>query len=63
MEVQSDIDTTSSTRGTIANNINTLAYDDQYFYVNYTWNDLSTAGLIDDNLVIVKATIPELNLY
>ena len=62
MEVQSDIDTTSSTRGTIANNINTLAYDDQYFYVNYTWNDLSTAGLIDDNLVIVKATIPELNL-
>ena len=62
VEVHTVIDTTSSTRGTIADNVNTLAYDNQYFYVNYTWNDLSAAGLIDDNLVIVKATIPELNL-
>lgn len=49
-------------RGCITNVIQSLAYDDQYFYVNYTWDDLSAAGLVDDNLVIVKATIPELNL-
>lgn len=62
MEVHTPIDTISSIRGTIADNVNTLAYDDQYFYVNYTWDDLSAAGLVDDNLVIVKATIPELDL-
>ncbi|MDY0152477.1 MAG: NosD domain-containing protein [Candidatus Cloacimonas sp.] len=62
VEIHTVIDTTSSSRGTIADNVNTLAYDNQYFYVNYTWNDLSAAGLIDDNLVLVKATIPELNL-
>lgn len=62
VEVHTVMDTTSSTRGTIADNVNTLGYDNQYFYVNYTWNDLSADGLLDDNLVIVKATIPELNL-
>lgn len=41
------------------NIIQSLAYDDLYFYVNYGWDDLLAAGLVDNNLVIVKATIPE----
>ena len=61
-EAYSLIDTTSCSRGIIQNNIQYLAYDADYFYVNYTWYDLLAAGLVDDNLVIVKATIPELAL-
>lgn len=61
-EAYSLIDTTSCSRGIIQNNIQSLAYDADYFYVNYTWYDLLAAGLVDDNLVIVKATIPELAL-
>jgi len=52
-------DTTTCTRGTIQNNIQSLAYDDEFFYVNYSWDELAAAGLIDDDLVIAKATIPE----
>jgi parallel beta-helix repeat protein len=62
MEVYTEIDTIASTRGTITDNVNTLAYDIQNFYVNYTWDDLMAAGLINDDLVIVKATIPEFSL-
>lgn len=39
--------------------IQSLAYDDQYFYVNYTWDDLIAADLIDASLVMVKGIIPE----
>ncbi|MCB5270755.1 MAG: heparinase II/III family protein [Candidatus Cloacimonetes bacterium] len=43
--------------------LQSLAYDDQYFYVNYAWADLEAAGLINDNLVIAKGTIPQTELY
>jgi len=46
------------TTGTISYNINSLSYDNQYFYVNYTWDDLCAADLINDDLVLVQATIP-----
>ena len=43
--------------------VQSLAYDDQYFYVNYAWADLEAAGLINDDLVIAKGTIPQTELY
>jgi hypothetical protein len=55
-------DSTSCSRGTIQDNIKSLAYDDQYFYVNYSWEDLTTAGLITEDLVIYKAIIPEVTI-
>ncbi|MDP2173430.1 MAG: NosD domain-containing protein, partial [Candidatus Cloacimonadaceae bacterium] len=39
--------------------IHSLAYDDQYFYVNYSWNELNAAGLNNGSLTIVKGTIPQ----
>ncbi|MCF7913380.1 MAG: T9SS type A sorting domain-containing protein [Candidatus Cloacimonetes bacterium] len=39
-------------RGTIEDNINYLAYDEDYFYVNYEYSDLLAAGLLSENLVI-----------
>ncbi|MDD3534030.1 MAG: heparinase II/III family protein [Candidatus Cloacimonetes bacterium] len=42
--------------------IQSLAYDDQYFYVNYAWADLEAAGLISDDLLIAKGTIPQTEL-
>lgn len=44
------------------NIVQSLAYDGQYFYVNYSWDDLNAAGLINDELVIVKGEIPSTNL-
>lgn len=44
------------------NIIQSYAYDDQYFYVNYSWDDLLAAGLINDELVMVKGAIPEVTL-
>ena len=41
-------------RGTIADNIESLAYDDDYFYVNYDYSDL-----VSDNLLTVDLTIYE----
>lgn len=43
--------------------VQSLAYDNHYFYVNYTWADLVAANLIDDNLVLVKGEIPQADLY
>jgi hypothetical protein len=63
IEVQTLNDTTSSARGTIASNVKKLAYDNQYFYVNYSWADLEAANLIDDNLFLVKGEIPQADLY
>ncbi|RLC52904.1 MAG: hypothetical protein DRH79_04355 [Candidatus Cloacimonadota bacterium] len=42
----------SSTRATIEDNINTLAYDDEYFYVNYTYPNMQSEGLLTSNLVV-----------
>jgi len=42
--------------------LQSLAYDDQYFYINYAWTDLEAAGLINDDLVIAKGTIPQTEL-
>ncbi|MCB5267012.1 MAG: right-handed parallel beta-helix repeat-containing protein [Candidatus Cloacimonetes bacterium] len=44
------------------NIVQSLAYDDHYFYVNYSWEDLNATGLINDELVIVKGEIPSTNL-
>ena len=59
LETVSIADTTASSRGTIGDNIRSLAYDDLYFYVNYSWNELLAEGVIDDDLILVAATIPE----
>ncbi|MBT5419938.1 MAG: T9SS type A sorting domain-containing protein, partial [Candidatus Cloacimonetes bacterium] len=39
-------------RGTIENNIWNLAYDEEYFYVNYSYADLHQAGLLNNQLFI-----------
>jgi hypothetical protein len=57
------VDDTPISRGCIPNVIQSLAYDDRYFYVNYAWADLEAAGLINDDLVIAKGTIPQTELY
>ncbi|MDD3104232.1 MAG: heparinase II/III family protein, partial [Candidatus Cloacimonetes bacterium] len=43
--------------------LQSLAYDDQYFYVNYAWADLEAAGLINDDLTIAMGTIPQTQIY
>lgn len=43
--------------------VQSFAYDNQYFYVNYSWADLVAANLIDDNLVLVIGEIPQADLY
>ena len=52
-------------RGTIENNIQNLAYDNEYFYVNYSIDELVTESLIGDELVVYQGsysniTVPEL---
>lgn len=39
-------------RGTIGNNIETLAYDSTYFYVNYEYSDLLNENLLTSDLTI-----------
>lgn len=46
-------------RGVIPNVIQSLAYDADYFYVNYSWDCLENEGLITNGLVIVKGSIPD----
>lgn len=46
-------------RGCISDAIRSLAYDADYFYVNYSWEELENEGLITDSLVIAKGDIPE----
>jgi hypothetical protein len=46
-------------RGCIPNVIQSLAYDADYFYVNYTWDELESDGLICDGFVIAKGNVPE----
>lgn len=46
-------------RGCIPNVIQSLAYDADYFYVNYTWDELENDGLICDGFVIAKGNVPE----
>jgi parallel beta-helix repeat protein len=41
-----------TTRGTIQDNIQKLAYDNDYFYVNYTYNNLINEGVMSDDLVL-----------
>ncbi len=42
--------------------IQSLAYDNQYFYVNYSWSDLEAENLIDENLIFAKGEIPSTTL-
>ncbi len=58
LEVAAPNDTTSSARGTLSNNVSTLAYDDNYFYVNYSWDELLINGQLPDGMVIAKGTVP-----
>ncbi|MBT7039189.1 MAG: T9SS type A sorting domain-containing protein [Bacteroidetes bacterium] len=44
--------TEPSNKGTIENNIRNLAYDEEYFYVNYSYADLHQAGLLNNQLFI-----------
>lgn len=48
----------SSTRGTIENNIYNLAYDDEYFYVNYSYPEIIDNNEISDNFVFFTGTYP-----
>lgn len=41
-----------SGRGTIEDNIYSLAYDDMYFYVNYAYADLVAGNLLTEELII-----------
>lgn len=45
-------------RGYIPDVIQSLAYDADYFYVNYSWQDLLINGQLPDGLVIAKGTVP-----
>ncbi len=47
-------DTTPQERGTIGNNIESLAYDDNYFYVNYGYSDLASDNLLTSELTIYQ---------
>ncbi len=41
-------------RGTIEDNISYLAYDDEYFYVNYDYADLVAGNMLTEDLTIYK---------
>ncbi len=45
-------------RSSMSHSYTSLAYDDMYFYVNYSFSDLVSAGCDDGDLVIVKGVIP-----
>jgi hypothetical protein len=49
-------DSTNPERGIINNNIASLAYDDDYFYVNYSYADLAGKNLLTTDLVIYQGT-------
>lgn len=43
-----------NTRGMIEDNISCLAYDDTYFYVNYSYSDLLVENMLTEELVIYQ---------
>ncbi|MDP8201572.1 MAG: heparinase II/III family protein [Candidatus Tenebribacter burtonii] len=45
-------DTTPQERGTISDNIEILAYDEKYFYVNYSYSDFVSENLLTSELII-----------
>ncbi|HPR17350.1 MAG TPA: T9SS type A sorting domain-containing protein, partial [Candidatus Cloacimonadota bacterium] len=48
----------SSTRETIEDNIYNLAYDNEYFYVNYSYPELIDGGIVSDSLVFFIGSYP-----
>ena len=40
-----------------------MLFRSKYFYVNYSWNDLVSANLVNEDLVLVKGEIPQTDLY
>lgn len=50
--------TTPNNRGTIEDNILSLAYDENYFYVNYSYAELISEGFISDNLILFTGSYP-----
>lgn len=49
-------------RFAVSSVLKSLAYDNQYFYVNYSWSDLEAENLIDENLIFAKGEIPSTTL-
>ncbi|MDO9578232.1 MAG: right-handed parallel beta-helix repeat-containing protein, partial [Candidatus Cloacimonadales bacterium] len=54
--------TIPSTRGTIEDNILRLAFDDDYFYVNYEYSDYVSENLLTEDLVIHKGFFNEIEV-
>ena len=49
-------------RGTLENNILNLAYDDEYFYVNYSYQDLENEDILSSQLVIYQGYYDNLTI-
>jgi parallel beta-helix repeat protein len=52
--------TIPNTRGTIEDNILSLAYDEDYFYVNYAYSNYVSENLLTENLTILKGTFNDI---
>ncbi len=55
-------DLTNPDRGTINNNIESLALDSLYFYVNYEYDDFETANLLTEELTIYSGTFDNIEI-